>query len=179
MVQYRCLNLLNDFSSLGTFDIVYCRNVLIYFDQPTKANVLNRISKMMMSDGFMLLGAAETVVGLTEAFKPMADRRGLYVLSGAAPIKTGLAANVAAAQRPVASPSIVPPVRPALAMAGAGSAPLPSSAIAPRPALSGTSTSPAPPGLRVAIQKVRPKAFTQPRPASVVVRGRYSQPTQP
>ena len=43
MVQFRPLNLLNDFSSLGSFDIVFCRNVLIYFDQDTKIGVLNRI----------------------------------------------------------------------------------------------------------------------------------------
>lgn len=83
MVQYRLLNLLNDFSTLGTFDIVYCRNVLIYFDQPTKTSVLNRISKILAPDGFLLLGAAETVVGLTEAYKPMPDRRGVYVQAGA------------------------------------------------------------------------------------------------
>jgi chemotaxis protein methyltransferase CheR len=79
MVHYRTLNLLNDFSALGQFDIVYCRNVLIYFDQPTKIDVLNRTSRLTASDGYLLLGAAETVVGLTDAFKPVADRRGLYV----------------------------------------------------------------------------------------------------
>ena len=79
MVHFRPLNLLKDFSSLGTFDLVFCRNVLIYFDQPTKIDVLNRLAKQMPSDGFLVLGAAETVIGLTGAFKPMADRRGLYV----------------------------------------------------------------------------------------------------
>jgi chemotaxis protein methyltransferase CheR len=79
MVHYRTLNLLNDFSALGQFDIVYCRNVLIYFDQPTKIDVLNRSARLTASDGYLLLGAAETVVGLTDAFKPVADRRGLYV----------------------------------------------------------------------------------------------------
>ncbi len=79
MVQFRPLNLLNDFSALGTFDLVFCRNVLIYFDQETKIGVFNRIAKQMPGDGFLVLGAAETVVGLTEAFKPMPDKRGLYV----------------------------------------------------------------------------------------------------
>lgn len=79
MVHYRTLNLLNDFSALGQFDIVYCRNVLIYFDQPTKIDVLNRTARLTASDGYLLLGAAETVVGLTDAFKPVGDRRGLYV----------------------------------------------------------------------------------------------------
>jgi len=79
MVQYKPLNLLADFSHLGNFDVVFCRNVLIYFDQDTKIGVLNRIAKMLEADGFLVLGAAETVVGLTEAFKPLQDRRGLYV----------------------------------------------------------------------------------------------------
>jgi chemotaxis protein methyltransferase CheR len=79
MVQYRSLNLLQDFSHLGMFDVVFCRNVLIYFDQETKIDVLERVARIMEPDGYLMLGAAETVVGLTESFKPMADRRGLYV----------------------------------------------------------------------------------------------------
>lgn len=78
MVTYQKFNLLDRFSALGVFDIVFCRNVLIYFDPPTKADVLDRISRVLSPDGFMMLGAAETVVGLTEAFQPMAGRRGLY-----------------------------------------------------------------------------------------------------
>jgi chemotaxis protein methyltransferase CheR len=78
MVQHRQLNLLHDFSQLGTFDIVFCRNVLIYFDQDTKINIFNRLAKAMEPDGFLVLGAAETVVGLTDAFKPYPDKRGLY-----------------------------------------------------------------------------------------------------
>jgi chemotaxis protein methyltransferase CheR len=79
MVQFRPLNLLKDFSVLGSFDMVFSRNVLIYFDQDTKINVLNRIARQMPETGFLSLGAAETVVGLTDAFKPMAEKRGLYV----------------------------------------------------------------------------------------------------
>ena len=78
MIQHRQLNLLQDFSHLGTFDIIFCRNVLIYFDQDTKANIFNRISKMLEPDGVLALGAAESVVGITNAFKPYPDRRGLY-----------------------------------------------------------------------------------------------------
>jgi chemotaxis protein methyltransferase CheR len=83
MVQHRQLNLLHDFSQLGTFDIIFCRNVLIYFDQETKINIFGRLAKSMEQDGFLVLGAAETVVGLTDAFKPFPDKRGLYRPSGA------------------------------------------------------------------------------------------------
>ncbi|WP_428698395.1 CheR family methyltransferase [Stappia sp.] len=83
MVQWRKLNLLENFSSLGSFDIVYCRNVLIYFDQPTKVDVLQRMAKQLPSDGYLVLGAAETVVGLTDAFRPVQDLRGLYQTAAA------------------------------------------------------------------------------------------------
>ena len=82
MVQHRQLNLLHDFSQLGTFDVIFCRNVLIYFDQDTKINIFNRLAKQMEPDGFLVLGAAETVVGLTDVFKPFPDRRGLYRPTG-------------------------------------------------------------------------------------------------
>jgi chemotaxis protein methyltransferase CheR len=78
MVQYRQLNLLHDFSQLGTFDVIFCRNVLIYFDQDTKAGIFERLVKAVEPDGFMVLGAAESVVGISDAFKPYPDRRGLY-----------------------------------------------------------------------------------------------------
>jgi chemotaxis protein methyltransferase CheR len=79
MVKFMQLNLLQDFSHLGMFDVVFCRNVLIYFDQATKGDVLDRIAGVTERDGFLVLGGAETVVGLTDTFKPVADRRGLYV----------------------------------------------------------------------------------------------------
>ena len=78
MVQHRQLNLLHDFSQLGVFDVIFCRNVLIYFDQETKINIFNRLARTMEPDGFLVLGAAETVVGLTDVFKPFPDKRGLY-----------------------------------------------------------------------------------------------------
>jgi chemotaxis protein methyltransferase CheR len=78
MVQHRQLNLLHDFSQLGTFDVIFCRNVLIYFDQDTKINIFNRLAKIIEADGFLVLGAAETVVGLTDVFRPYPERRGLY-----------------------------------------------------------------------------------------------------
>ena len=83
MVQHRQLNLLHDFSQLGVFDVIFCRNVLIYFDQDTKINIFNRLAKTTEPDGFLVLGAAETVVGLTDVFKPYPERRGLYRPSGA------------------------------------------------------------------------------------------------
>jgi chemotaxis protein methyltransferase CheR len=78
MVQHRQLNLLQDFSHLGTFDVIFCRNVLIYFDQDTKAMIFERVARQLEADGVLALGAAESVVGITDVFKPYPDRRGLY-----------------------------------------------------------------------------------------------------
>ncbi|OAF05341.1 CheR family methyltransferase [Bradyrhizobium neotropicale] len=103
MIQHRQLNLLHDFAQLGTFDVIFCRNVLIYFDQDTKINIFNRLARQIEGDGFLVLGAAETVVGLTDAFRPIAERRGLYkpndaravagkpVLAGAVPRMAAIA----------------------------------------------------------------------------------------
>jgi chemotaxis protein methyltransferase CheR len=78
MVKFAPLNLLNDFSHLGKFDLVFCRNVLIYFDQATKIDVLERIAGVTERDGYLVLGGAEIVMGLTKRFRPVADKRGLY-----------------------------------------------------------------------------------------------------
>ena len=78
MVQFKVFNLLHDLSSLGKFDVVFCRNVLIYFDQPTKKMVLENIAKLMPDDAFLFLGGAETVLGITEQFAPIPGLRGIY-----------------------------------------------------------------------------------------------------
>lgn len=77
-IRWKNANLLEDLRHLGRFDVVYCRNVLIYFDAETKRRVLENIAGLMPDDGFLFLGAAETVLGVTEAFKPVPGKRGLY-----------------------------------------------------------------------------------------------------
>lgn len=82
MVTYRPFNLLDNFAGLGSFDVIYCRNVLIYFDQPTKSAVLDRMARVLAKDGTLFLGAAETVLGITDAFRPVRGQRGMYVPTG-------------------------------------------------------------------------------------------------
>jgi chemotaxis protein methyltransferase CheR len=84
MVTYKEWNLLKDLSPLGQFDVVFCRNVLIYFDQPTKTLVLEAIAKLMPQDGVLYLGGAETVLGITDKFKPIDGQRGVYQLANPA-----------------------------------------------------------------------------------------------
>ena len=81
MVQFREWNLLGDLRGLGQFDVVFCRNVLIYFDQPTKARVLDAVAQQMPGDGLLYLGGAETVLGITTRFAPLASERGVYGLT--------------------------------------------------------------------------------------------------
>lgn len=91
MVSYRAFNLLDPFAALGAFDVIFCRNVLIYFDTATKQNILDRMSALLAPDGYLLLGAAETVLGVTTAFAPHETARGLYVKTGAAGAAPALA----------------------------------------------------------------------------------------
>ena len=91
MIQHRQLNLLQDFSHLGTFDVIFCRNVLIYFDQDAKIGIFERLARMLEPDGVLALGAAESVVGISDAFKPYPDRRGLYRPNAARTGRSGVA----------------------------------------------------------------------------------------
>ena len=105
MVQHRQLNLMQDFGHLGTFDVIFCRNVLIYFDQDTKAGIFERLAKLIEPDGFLVLGAAESVVGISDAFKPHPERRGLYRPNATRTAKPGVAAGMPQLMKAVASAS--------------------------------------------------------------------------
>ena len=96
LVDYKPLNLIKDFSQLGSFDIIFCRNVLIYFDTPTKGEVLKRMACALPDDGALLLGAAETVIGITDALIPHPEHRGLYVPHRPAAVQTPAPLRVAA-----------------------------------------------------------------------------------
>jgi chemotaxis protein methyltransferase CheR len=76
MVSFRPLNLIQSFGHLGTFDMIFCRNVLIYFDSATKADVLRRVAQALSPNGAVVLGAAETVIGLSDALAPHPEHRG-------------------------------------------------------------------------------------------------------
>ena len=81
MIKFQQFNLLGDISALGRFDVVFCRNVLIYFDTPTKTQVLEGIADLLPPDGFLYLGGAETVLGTTGRFQIMEGQRGIYGLA--------------------------------------------------------------------------------------------------
>jgi len=87
-VRFEQFNLLDDPSRLGAFDVIFCRNVLIYFDQATKRQILDRLLRVLAADGYLYLGGAETVLGVSDRFQPLPDNPGIYVpVAAAAPPK--------------------------------------------------------------------------------------------
>ena len=78
-VEFRQLNLLRPYTMLGKFDIVFMRNVLIYFDQATKQDILRRVRQVTAPDGYLFLGAAEMTRGLDDSWeREPAGRSALY-----------------------------------------------------------------------------------------------------
>ncbi len=85
MVTFEELNLINAWPPRGVFDIVFIRNVLIYFDQNTKRRIIGKVHDLLAPDGYMFLGAAETTLNLDERFTRLeGGRGGCYRLAKAA-----------------------------------------------------------------------------------------------
>jgi chemotaxis protein methyltransferase CheR len=78
MVNFRSFNLLDSFDWLGEVDVVFCRNVLLYFDESMKRRVLKKLVAATARDGFFVTGTAETPHELVPELEPVADARGLY-----------------------------------------------------------------------------------------------------
>jgi chemotaxis protein methyltransferase CheR len=78
-VTFQTANLLQPFRQLGQFDIVMCRNVMIYFNEATKRDILKRLASVIAPDGYLFLGGAETVLGLSDELSPHQTERSLYV----------------------------------------------------------------------------------------------------
>ncbi|UFN51135.1 protein-glutamate O-methyltransferase CheR [Roseomonas sp. OT10] len=81
MTRFEVGNLLDDQRGRGTFDVIFCRNVLIYFDPPTKRRVLEMLADRLAPDGVLYLGGAETVLGLGTRLVPVPGERGPHVLA--------------------------------------------------------------------------------------------------
>ncbi len=88
MVRFQEENILKPRSDLGRFDIILCRNVLMYFAPETRAIAYSKLERSLEDDGLLMLGAAETVMDQTELFSGTREMRGLYCK--AAPGRTGL-----------------------------------------------------------------------------------------
>jgi chemotaxis protein methyltransferase CheR len=78
-VNFFKFNLLDEPRALGQFDIVFCRNVLIYFDRPTRSKIFTRIADRLAPDGFMMLGGAESTFGVTDRFTSHPKERMVHI----------------------------------------------------------------------------------------------------
>ncbi|HZC17853.1 MAG TPA: protein-glutamate O-methyltransferase CheR [Caulobacteraceae bacterium] len=78
MVRWRRINLLADPRGLGQFDVIFCRNVISGFDEPTRRRVLDQLARALPEDGRLVLGFDETVSGVAEALAPVPGHRGVY-----------------------------------------------------------------------------------------------------
>ena len=81
-VGYRHFNLLGDYAVLGNFDLIFCRNVLIYFEPDRKADVLNRMTRLLAPDGLLALGSSESIIGLSTKLRQHPKHRGYFVHAG-------------------------------------------------------------------------------------------------
>ncbi len=77
-VSFNEQNLLSTYGALGKFDIIFCRNVLIYFSAERKADILNRMALALNPDGYLFLGASETINGYTDAFEMIRSPHGVF-----------------------------------------------------------------------------------------------------
>ncbi len=80
ITRFQQHNVLHEPPARQRFDLVLCRNVLLYFERDTRELAFHRLSSAMSRDGFLMLGAGETVVGQTHAFLPSPSRASLYEL---------------------------------------------------------------------------------------------------
>jgi chemotaxis protein methyltransferase CheR len=80
LTSFRSINLLDSYSALGKFDIIFCRNVLIYFSADIKKQILQKIAACLQDDGILFLGASESISDLSAAFKMIRCHPGLYYL---------------------------------------------------------------------------------------------------
>ncbi len=85
MVDYRQMNLTTTWPLLPMFDVIFMRNVLIYFDTDTKREILRKVRRVLRPDGYLFLGGAETTMSLDESFERVQlDKSGCYRLRSAA-----------------------------------------------------------------------------------------------
>jgi chemotaxis protein methyltransferase CheR len=90
MASFSTINLLDDFSRLGKFDIIFCRNVAIYFADQDKANLYRRLASVLEPDGYLIIGSTESLTGVSNLFIPQRHLRSVYYqLTNGSPLRTG------------------------------------------------------------------------------------------
>lgn len=78
MVNFRKFNLMQPFTSLGKFDIIFCRNVAIYFTLQDRTKLFNKIADVLADDGFLVIGSTESLTGVCSRFVPKRHLRSIF-----------------------------------------------------------------------------------------------------
>jgi chemotaxis protein methyltransferase CheR len=149
MAVFKKFNLMKPFAGLGRFDVVFCRNVAIYFTPADKKTVFEKIAGVLESDGSLIIGSTESLTGVTNVFEAKRYMRSIFyqISSGGGPSFASAPAAAAPLYRPA------PPTAPAPAAPPRPTLPAPRPAAAPRPA---------PAQVQSPVQAPRPES---PRPA--------------
>jgi chemotaxis protein methyltransferase CheR len=87
MATFKRLNLMNDFSGVGKFDVVFCRNVAIYFNETDRASLFNRIEQRMERDGYLVIGSMESLTGICPQMESRRHQRSVYYQVAAKPTR--------------------------------------------------------------------------------------------
>lgn len=127
LARFKKLNLLRPFGELGKFDVIFCRNVAIYFDRPSKILLFDNIGRVLQPDGALFVGGSESLSGLQTGFQVQRYLRGVYYILNGRPTVPSPAlqavkqvtvrpevkqkAKGGTPVRPAASPPAVPPPR--------------------------------------------------------------------
>ena len=77
MVEFRPMNLLGSYALMGRFDVIFCRNVLIYFSNDVKADILRKLTMCLNPGGYLILGSTETLVGVADKYEMMRCNPGI------------------------------------------------------------------------------------------------------
>jgi len=104
MASFKKINLMQDFAALGKFDVIFCRNVAIYFSEQDKGSLFRRVAQSMEPDGYLLIGAMESLGATCPHFESKRHMRSVfYQLKGS----TGMAPQVTGVRSVVLPPSYV------------------------------------------------------------------------
>lgn len=93
LMTFKQQNLLTEFGSIGSFEIIMCRNVLIYFETETKKKILERMARHLSTPGFLFLGAAETILGITQMYQRAQQTRSAVYHHATSPLVPSLASS--------------------------------------------------------------------------------------
>ncbi|HCF05103.1 MAG TPA: hypothetical protein DEU72_02505 [Desulfomicrobiaceae bacterium] len=183
MAVFKKFNLMKPFTGLGRFDVVFCRNVAIYFTPQDKRAVFEKIAGVLEPDGALIIGSTESLSGVTTMFEPRRYMRAVFYQLAGTPRPAAMSTPSALSQPPAfsapPSPRPVSPPRPSVTGASRPAAAPPRGApasVGPRPPAQKASPSPPPsPGVTTAMRQPTPPlprepetvAVSTPAPASV------------